>query len=113
MCRKVLFAKLYLVGLLGFYSGALLFWLMQIGLIPVIAMGKNVLLLGSLWEMIIFTCMLLLKIRLMKLEHNRMKVQILEANKERLYQSRYISIGKTIGNVAHQWKQPLNGLGAI
>ena len=113
LCRKVLFAKLYLVGLLGFYSGALLFWLMQIGLIPVIAMGKNVLLLGSLWEMIIFTCMLLLKIRLMKLEHNRMKVQILEANKERLYQSRYISIGKTIGNVAHQWKQPLNGLGAI
>ena len=111
--RKVIFATLYLLGLCGFYSGVLLFWLMQIGCINVMTIGKNVLLLGSLWEMIIFTCMLILKIRLIKIEHNLMKFHMKEAEKERLYQSKYISMGRTIGNIAHQWKQPLNALGAI
>lgn len=111
--KKVKFAGLYLIGLCGFYLGSLLFWLMQIGIIDVVCIGKNVLLLGSMWEMIIFACMLIFKIRLIKTEHNLMKFHIQEAEKERLYQSKYTSIGRTIGNIAHQWKQPLNALGAI
>lgn len=111
--KKVNFAKWYLIGVLGFYCGTLLFWLMQLGVIEVPSMGINVLLWGSLWQMLIFTCMLILKIKLIKSEYKLMKTHILETEKERIYQSRYISIGRTIGNIAHQWKQPLNALGAI
>lgn len=111
--KNIKFAGLYLLGLCGFYIGSLLFWLMQIGIIDVVSIGKNVLLLGSMWEMIIFTGMLIFKIRLIKMEHNLMKFHVQEAEKERLYQSKYTSIGRTIGNIAHQWKQPLNALGAI
>lgn len=111
--QKIIFAKLYLLGLLGFYIGALFFWLMQLGVIDVPRLEKNVLLLGSTWEMIIFTWMLIFKTKLMKADYSLMKSHIAEVEKERLYQSRYISIGRTIGNIAHQWKQPLNALGAI
>ncbi|ARU48264.1 sensor histidine kinase [Sulfurospirillum diekertiae] len=111
--RNVIFAKLYLIGLFGFYIGVLLFWLMQLGLIDVPSLGKNVLLLGSTWEMIIFTCMLIFKTKLMKAENLVMKAHLLAVEKERMCQSRYASIGRTIGNIAHQWKQPLNALGTI
>lgn len=111
--QKIIFAKLYLLGLLGFYIGALFFWLMQLGVIDVPRLEKNVFLLGSTWEMIIFTWMLIFKTKLMKADYSLMKSHIAEVEKERLYQSRYISIGRTIGNIAHQWKQPLNALGAI
>lgn len=113
MYRKVLFAHWYLLGLVGFYISVLLFWLMELGFINVLSMGKNVLLLGIIWEMVVFTGMLLLKIKLIKQEYSIMKSHVIEAEKERLYQSRYSSIGRTIGNIAHQWKQPLNALGAV
>jgi len=111
--KKIKFATLYGIGLGGFYIGMLLFWLMQIGFIEMLGIGKNVLLVGGLWEMIIFATILLLKIKYIKEECILMKFNIHESEKERLFQSKYISIGKSIGNVAHQWKQPLNALGAI
>ncbi len=111
--KKIQFATLYGVGLIGFYIGMLLFWLMQIGVIEMLGIGKNVLLIGGLWEMIIFAMILLLKIKYIKEECILMQFNIHESEKERLFQSKYISIGKSIGNVAHQWKQPLNALGAI
>lgn len=111
--KKIEYARLYAVGLVGFCIGALLFWLMQIGLIEVIDMGKNTLLVGSLWEMILFAAILLLKIKSIKTQYSVMKFHMDENEQERLHQSKYISIGRSIGNVAHQWKQPLNALGAI
>lgn len=113
MQRKVLFAQWYLLGLIGFYISVLLFWLMELGFINILGVGKNVLLLGIMWEMVVFTGMLLLKIKLIKEEYSLMKSHVLEAEKERLYQSRFSSIGRTIGNIAHQWKQPLNALGSV
>lgn len=86
---------------------------MELGFINVLSMGKNVLLLGITWEMVIFVGMLLLKIKRIKQEYSMMKSHVIEAEKERLYQSRFSSIGRTIGNIAHQWKQPLNALGAV
>jgi len=29
------------------------------------------------------------------------------------FKSRYASMGETVGNIAHQWKQPLNAIGSI
>lgn len=111
--KKVEYARLYCIGLVGFCIGALLFWLMQMGLIEVIDMGKNTLLVGCLWEMILFGAILLLKIKSIKTQYSVMKFHMDENEQERLHQSKYISIGRSIGNVAHQWKQPLNALGAI
>lgn len=34
-------------------------------------------------------------------------------NKMLFLQSRYASMGETVGNIAHQWKQPLNAIGSI
>jgi len=111
--HNVKFSKWYLVGLLGFYSGILFFWLMQLGLIDFPSQGKNVLVWGCLWEMIIFVYMIIMKIKRIKTDYGLIQSHMIETEKERVYQSRYISIGKTIGNIAHQWKQPLNALGAI
>jgi len=38
--KKVNFAKWYLIGVLGFYCGTLLFWLMQLGVIEVPSMAQ-------------------------------------------------------------------------
>jgi len=111
--KKVQFAQFYCLGLVGFYIGILLFWFMQMGYIEMLEIGKNALWMGGLWEMVIFAMILLLKIKHIKTESNVMKFHIKESEKERLHQSKYISIGRSIGNVAHQWKQPLNALGAI
>ena len=113
MYHKVLLAQWYLLGLIGFYISVFLFWSMELGFIDVLCMGKNVLLLGIMWEMVVFTGMLLWKIKIIKNEYSSMKSHVLEVEKERLYQSRYSSIGRTIGNIAHQWKQPLNALGSV
>ena len=113
MYHKMLLARWYLLGLLGFYMSVFLFWSMELGFIDVLCIGKNVLLLGIMWEMVVFTGMLLWKIKIIKNEYSSMKSHVLEVEKERLYQSRYSSIGRTIGNIAHQWKQPLNALGSV
>lgn len=113
LSRKVVYARLYLLGLLGFYGGLLIFWSIQLGLIDMPRLGKNVILVGGTWEMIIGTYLLILKTKDIRAEYTLMKLHILETKKEQIYQSRYISLGRTIGNIAHQWKQPLNGLGAI
>jgi signal transduction histidine kinase len=34
-------------------------------------------------------------------------------NKMLFLQSRYASMGETVGNIAHQWKQPLNAISSI
>lgn len=34
-------------------------------------------------------------------------------NKMLFLQSRYASMGETVGNIAHQWKQPINAIGSI
>lgn len=111
--KRVPFARLYGIGLIGFCIGALLFWLMQMGYIQMMAIGKNILLLGSLWEMILFAVILLFKIKSIKTEYSVMKFSMHESEQEHLHASKYITVGRNIGNVAHQWKQPLNALGAI
>lgn len=51
-------------------------------------------------------------IRLQK-EYKRLLQDTKEDEKVLFLQSRYASMGETVGNIAHQWKQPLNAISVI
>lgn len=57
--------------------------------------------------------LLLYKIRLLKYERDQALNKNESHSKILFLQSRYASMGETIGNIAHQWKQPLNAIGSI
>ncbi len=51
--------------------------------------------------------------RSLKKEQARLCKENKEDSKVLFLKSRYASMGETVGNIAHQWKQPLNAIGAI
>jgi PAS domain S-box-containing protein len=53
------------------------------------------------------------KVRSLKKENERLRREGKEDSKVLFLNSRYASMGETVGNIAHQWKQPLNAIGAI
>jgi PAS domain S-box-containing protein len=56
---------------------------------------------------------LLYKNRSLKKEYEKLLNENQEEAKLLFLKSRYSSMGETVGNIAHQWKQPLNAIGAI
>lgn len=53
------------------------------------------------------------KIKLLQKEQERLRREGKEDSKVLFLNSRYASMGETVGNIAHQWKQPLNAIGTI
>jgi PAS domain S-box-containing protein len=53
------------------------------------------------------------KVRSLQKEQERLRREGKEDSKVLFLNSRYASMGETIGNIAHQWKQPLNAIGTI
>ncbi len=68
---------------------------------------------GTLIEMVFFSFALGEKLRFLKNENSKIKIQALEYEKQLLINSRLAVAGETVGNIAHQWRQPLNRLGMI
>lgn len=68
---------------------------------------------GTLIEMVFFSFALGDKLRFLKDEITKSKIQALEYEKQLLINSRLAVAGETVGNIAHQWRQPLNRLGMI
>lgn len=60
-----------------------------------------------------FAAILLYKNRALKIEHTKLLNESQEDAKLLFLKSRYESMGETVGNIAHQWKQPLNAIGSI
>lgn len=61
----------------------------------------------------VYSLLLIRKIQRLKEKRRRMMIEH-EADSRILFlKSRYASMGETIGNIAHQWKQPLNAIGTI
>lgn len=58
-----------------------------------------------------------LKLEMINLELERMFKNELDENRKKgailIYQARLAAMGEMIGNIAHQWRQPLNNLGLI
>lgn len=53
------------------------------------------------------------KVRSLQKENERLRREGKEDSKVLFLNSRYASMGETVGNIAHQWKQPLNAIGTI
>jgi signal transduction histidine kinase len=68
---------------------------------------------GTLVEMVFFSFALGDKLRFLKDENSKIKIKALEYEKQLLINSRLAVAGETVGNIAHQWRQPLNRLGMI
>lgn len=68
---------------------------------------------GTLAEMVFFSFALGDKLRFLKDEIVQIKIKAIEYEKQMLLNSRLAIAGETVGNIAHQWRQPLNRLGMI
>jgi PAS domain S-box-containing protein len=66
-----------------------------------------------LFTAIVFLFILAYKIRLLKNERDLERLRNETDSKIMFLKSRYASMGETVGNIAHQWKQPLNAIGSI
>lgn len=70
-------------------------------------------LIGTIWVMIFLSLALGHKLSLIQLERNNaiLKAQVQE--KILFLQSRQASVGELVGNITHQWREPLAEIGAI
>lgn len=69
-------------------------------------------------EILLFAALLLVLLLAAKIKHLKNERDCTlnknEADSKILFlKSRYASMGETVGNIAHQWKQPLNAIGSI
>lgn len=65
---------------------------------------------GTLIEMIFFSFALGDKLKYIKLKASEAEIKALESEKLMLINARLAVAGETVGNIAHQWRQPLHRL---
>ncbi len=65
---------------------------------------------GTLIEMIFFSFALGDKLKYIKLKASESEIKALESEKLMLINARLAVAGETVGNIAHQWRQPLHRL---
>ena len=96
-------------------SGSLiiLYVLQMIGIIESKILSDITIRVGTLVEMVFFSFALGDKLKFLKDEISEIKIKALEYEKQMLLNSRLAIAGETVGNIAHQWRQPLNKLGSI
>ena len=106
-------SKYYIVALSGYLIGTLTTFLMFEGIVPANIYTLYAQLIGSMWTMILLSLALGYKLSLLQIERNEaiLKTQVQE--KMLFLQSRNASIGELIGNITHQWREPLAEIGAI
>jgi len=74
------------------------------GVVPYFDQYKYIIPIAMVWDALIYLYIQFLKVKLEQKELHHSKQLMLE-------QSRFNSIGKSIGNITHQWKHPLSTLG--
>lgn len=68
---------------------------------------------GTLVEMIFFSFALGDKLKYIKSKATEAEIKALESEKLMLINARLAVAGETVGNIAHQWRQPLNRLSMV
>jgi len=106
-------AKIYLLAFIVFFIGVAITLMTIGGLLLYNDFTYSFVLLTSAWKMILFSLAIGYKTKQLQNEKSQLSLQSEAENKMMFLQSRYASMGETVGNIAHQWKQPLNAIGSI
>lgn len=106
-------SKYYIIALFGYLSATLISFMMIYGFILFDFVPEEVLFVGLCWEIFFLFIAFRTYISILqkKLSETTSKVEIQE--KMLFLKSRQASVGELIGNIAHQWKEPLAEIGAI
>lgn len=111
--KNYLPSKYYILALLGYIIGSIVSFLMHLKMISPNFYIFHSQLMGSMWTMIFLSLALGYKISRLHLQHNETLFKAQVQEKMLFLQSRQAIIGELIGNIAHQWKEPLAEVGAI
>ncbi|MFX4233681.1 7TM diverse intracellular signaling domain-containing protein [Aliarcobacter butzleri] len=103
----------YFIALIGYILGALISYLMYENLLPTNFFFKNAYVFGGIWLMIFLAITLNDIIKKIILEKNEITLKSKIQEKILFFQSKQLSLGELVGNIAHQWREPLAEVGAI
>ncbi len=106
-------AKIYVLAISGHVVGVSIFLASLFGVLSFSAEYLYAVYIGSIWEVILLSFILAHNIRALKEELDSAVIKNDTDSKMLFLQSRYVAMGETIGNIAHQWKQPLNAIATI
>lgn len=106
-------SKYYVLALGGYLIGIIISFCMFEGFLEASFYTLQAQLIGTMWGMIFLSLALGYKLSLIQIERNNaiLKAQVQE--KMLFLQSRQASVGELVGNIAHQWREPLAEIGAI
>lgn len=111
--RKSEAVKYYLIAIGGYLIGLIVTLCMKIGLLNYSFFTVEAHFLGFIWQMIFLFLALGYKIKVFQEEKDEAVSKMKFQEKILFLQSRQASFGKLIGNITHQWKEPLSEIGAI
>ena len=103
----------YFIALIGYILGALISYLMYENLLPTNFFFKNAYVFGGIWLMIFLAITLNDIIKKIVLEKNEITLKSKIQEKILFFQSKKLSLGELVGNVTHQWREPLSEVAAI
>lgn len=103
----------YFIALIGYILGVLISYLMYENLLPINFFFKNAYVFGAIWLMIFLAIALNEIIKKLILEKNEIILKSQIQEKILFFQSKQISLGELVGNITHQWREPLAEIGAI
>lgn len=104
---------LFMSGWLVYILSAFYFALLINGVVKANFFSVNSLKFGILFEAVLFSILLSYKFYLLKDEKIKALKESAKKEKMLIQQSKMAQMGEMIGNIGHQWKQPLNTLGLI
>lgn len=106
-------SKYYLLALGGYLIGVIISFCMFEGFLEENFYTLQIQLIGTIWAMIFLSLALGYKFSLVQLERNDAILKSQVQEKILFLQSRQASVGELVGNIAHQWREPLAEIGAI
>ena len=109
---KVKVAKLFLIAWSIFLVSILLTGLFVTQIIPANFLLSNALQIGSITEIILFSLILAYKVNILKEEKLKALDEVRKKDEVLHLQSKFATIGETLCDIEHQWRNPLSKIGS-